>query len=54
LSEAQQLAIAGRLLLDQEAQQPWWILDWTAQYVPPTERRWLAGLVARAAQEASA
>ena len=53
-SEAQQLAIAGRLLLDQEAQHPRWILDWATQYVPPTERLWLADLVARVAQEVSA
>jgi hemerythrin-like domain-containing protein len=53
-SEVQQLAIAGRLVLDQEAQHPRWILDWAAQYVPPTERLWLADLVARVAREVSA
>jgi len=51
LSEAQQLAIAARLLLDPAAQQPHWILDWVAPYVPSTERQWLAGLARRVAQE---
>src|SRR4029453_9281715 len=54
LSEAQQLAIAGRLLFEQEAQNPRWILDWADPYVTHTEQRWLTGLTIRLAQEAPA
>lgn len=47
LSEAQQLAIARRLLIDQDAEDKGWILDWVARELTPTEQQWLAGLVAR-------
>jgi hemerythrin-like domain-containing protein len=47
LGEAQQLEIARRLLLDQDAEDTRWILDWVAQALTPTEQQWLAGLAAR-------
>ena len=51
LSDTQQLAIAGRLLLDEEARHPRWSLDWLAPYVASLEALWLAGLATRVAQE---
>jgi hemerythrin-like domain-containing protein len=51
LSEAQQLAIAGRILLDQTAPYPRWILDWAAPYMSPPEQAWLADLATRVASE---
>jgi hypothetical protein len=51
LSDAQQWAIAARLLLDQEAPQPRWILDWLAPYVTAMEAQWLAGVATGVAQE---
>jgi hypothetical protein len=54
LSDTQQLAIAGRLLLDQEAPHARWILDWLAPYVTPSEALCLDGLTIRLAQETPA
>jgi hypothetical protein len=54
LSDSQQWTIVGRLLLDQEAQHPRWILDWLAPYVTSMEALWLAGVATRLAQETPA
>jgi hypothetical protein len=47
MSEVQQLEMARRLLLDQEAEDEAWILDWVAQDLTVVERQWLADLEAR-------
>jgi hypothetical protein len=44
LGDTQQWAIVQRLLLDEEAEDPSWPLDWLATHLPPRERRLLAGL----------
>ena len=46
LSAAQQGEIIGHLLIDQEAEDPRWHLDWLQQTLPPRERRLMAVLVA--------
>ena len=48
LSDAQQWAIVRHLLLDEEAEDPRWPLDWLADHLTPRERRFLAGLTAPA------
>ena len=44
LSEAQQLTMAKRLLIDEAAEDPRWIIDWVSRELPPGERTLLAGL----------
>jgi hypothetical protein len=44
LSVAQQGEIIGHLLIDQEAEDPRWHLDWLHDALPPRERRLLADL----------
>jgi hypothetical protein len=46
LSAAQQDEIIGHLLIDQEAEDPRWHLDWLHDVLPPRERRLLADLAA--------
>jgi len=48
LSDAQQWTIVRHLLLDEEADDPRWCLDWLIEYLTPRERRLLADLAARA------
>ena len=47
LSEAEQLAMARRLLLDPESEDEQWMLDWVAHHLTEAERHALADLVAR-------
>jgi hypothetical protein len=47
MTEEEQLEVARRLLMDDEAQDPRWIVDWVARELSPGERRLLAGLEAR-------
>jgi hypothetical protein len=47
MSEEEQLEVAKYLLIDEEAQDPRWIIDWVARELSPGERRLLAGLEAR-------
>ena len=47
IGDEQQLAIVRHLLLDQEAEDPRWHLDWITDYLTPRERRLLADLTAR-------
>jgi hemerythrin-like domain-containing protein len=46
LSVAQQGEIIGHLLIDQEAEDPHWHVDWLHDALPPRERRLLAELAA--------
>jgi hypothetical protein len=48
LGDAQQWAIVRHLLLDEEAEDPRWPLDWLANHLTPRERWLLAGLTAPA------
>ena len=50
IGDEQQLAIVRHLLLDQEAEDPRWHLDWITDYLTPRERRLLADLTARASE----
>jgi len=47
IGEAQQLEMARRLLIDQDAEDMRWILDWVAGDLTPTQQQWLAGLADR-------
>jgi hypothetical protein len=47
VGEAEQLAMARRLLLDPESEDEHWMLDWMAPHLTETERHVLADLVAR-------
>jgi hemerythrin-like domain-containing protein len=47
LSEDQQWEIIGRLLIDREADDQQWYLDWIAVHLTPRERQLVAELVAR-------
>lgn len=47
MSEEEQLGVAKHLLLDDEAQEPRWIIHWVARELSLGERRLLAGLEAR-------
>lgn len=47
LSAGQQEEIIGRLLIDREAEDPDWHLDWLYNVLPPRERRLVADLAAR-------
>ena len=44
LSEEQQLTMAKRLLIDEAAEDPRWIIDWVSRELPPGERTLLADL----------
>jgi hypothetical protein len=44
LSSDQELEIARRLLIDSEADDPRWIIDWVAREIDPEERKLLADL----------
>jgi hypothetical protein len=47
ISAAQQLEMARRLLLDPEAEDETWFLDWVAQELTAAEWQWLAALATR-------
>ncbi len=47
MSEHQQLEVAKRLLIDQDAEGPEWVIDWVASELSPGERKLLADLEAR-------
>ncbi len=47
MSEREQLAIARRLLIEDGAEDPRWIVDWVAQELAPAERQLLVDLEAR-------
>jgi len=47
VGEAEQLAMARRLLLDPESEDEQWMLHWMAPHLTKAERHTLAGLVAR-------
>ncbi len=48
LSDVQPLATVRHLLLDEEAEDPRWHLDWLTDSLTPKERQLLADLAARA------
>ena len=50
MSENEQLDITRRLLIDDSADDPRWIIDWVAGELDPRERQLLADLEARFAQ----
>ena len=50
ISEAGQLEIARRLLIDDEAEDRRWVLDWMEKYLTPAERGLLADLQTRFAK----
>lgn len=47
MTEAEQMEVARRLLIDEDSQTPRWVVDWVARELSPGERRLLAGLEAR-------
>jgi hypothetical protein len=47
MSEAEQMEVARRLLIDEDSQTPRWIVDWVTRELSPGERCLLAGLEAR-------
>ncbi len=47
MSEHQQLEVAMRLLIDQDAEGPGWVIDWVASELSLGERKLLADLEAR-------
>lgn len=47
MNEAQQLDLAKRLLIQESAENPRWIIDWVAEELKPNERQLLAELEAR-------
>ena len=53
LGEAEQLAMARRLLFDPESEDEQWMLDWVAHHLTEAERHALADVVARFEPEAS-
>ena len=53
ISEQQQLEIARHLLLDADAENPRWIIDWVADELPPAQRSLLSALEGRFEQSAS-
>ncbi len=50
MSENQQLDLARRLLIEDSADDPRWIIDWVAEELEPRERQLLADLEARFVQ----
>ena len=53
LGEAEQLAMARRLLFDPESEDEQWMLDWVAPHLTEAERHAMADLVARFEPDAS-
>ena len=47
MSEQEQLAVARRLLIDEEAEDPRWIIDWVASELDEDQRKLLSDLEAR-------
>jgi hypothetical protein len=47
MDEQEQLEVARGLLIDGEAEDPRWIIDWVTQHLDGTERELLSGLEAR-------
>lgn len=47
MNAPQQLEVARHLLIDENAQDPHWIVDWVVRYLTPSERDLLAGFEAR-------
>ena len=47
LSEDRQLEVARRMMIDEAAEEPQWLMDWVATALSPGERDLLAQLVAR-------
>ena len=47
MSEQQQLDLVKRLLVDESAEDPRWVIDWVAEELKPNERQLLADLEAR-------
>jgi hemerythrin-like domain-containing protein len=47
LSTTQQAEVIGQLLIDQEAEDPRWHLDWLQETLPPREGQFLADLAAQ-------
>ena len=47
ITEEQQLALARHLLIDDEAENPRWIIDWVAEELAPAQRNLLASLESR-------
>lgn len=47
LSERRQLEVAKGLLIDEQAQDPRWIIQWVSQELEPRDQKLLAGLEAR-------
>ena len=47
MSEEEQLALAKRLLIDEEAEDPRWVIDWVYQELSPSERKLLDELEER-------
>jgi hypothetical protein len=50
ISEGEQLEMARCLLIDEEAEEQRWVVDWMVQYLTPGERRLLADLEQRCAR----
>ena len=50
MSENEQLDLAKKLLIDETADDPRWIIDWVAEELEPRERQLLADLEARFAR----
>ena len=47
MSEQQQLDLVKRLLVDESAEDPRWVIDWVAEEIKPNERQLLADLETR-------
>jgi recombinational DNA repair ATPase RecF len=47
MSEAQQLEVARRLLIDEEGDDPRWIIDWVASELDDDQRKLLSDLEGR-------
>ena len=47
MSERVQLDVVWRLLIDEEAKDPRWVIDWAASELAPGEQRLLAEMEAR-------
>jgi hypothetical protein len=52
VDEAQQFAMIHRLLIDQTADNPRWVVEWLTPYVTTTEQQLLADLTTRFAEVA--
>lgn len=49
-SEQQQYEVAKGLLLDEQADNPRWVIEWVSGALSPTEQDWLAGIETRFSQ----